>query len=318
MEPSLLGAGPLVSVVIPTRNRSHLVKEAVASALAQDGVPMEVIVVDDGSTDGTLQALAPFGKSPSEKSPSEKSIDVIVQAHRGVSAARNHGVERSRGRWIAFLDSDDLWLPGKLSAQISFLARNPHVKICQTEEIWLRDGKRINPKRYHRKPSGHCFPKLLERCLVSPSAVLLCADLFRKVGGFDETLPACEDYDLWLRIGYSHPIGLIEKPFVVKRGGHGDQLSATVPSLDLYRIRSLARLLLTQPLSSGQQEEALKVLAAKCRIYGEGCRKRQREEEGQAIRKLPGILGKKLQGNAVSMADDLLLDSIAGRRSPFS
>ncbi len=306
MEFDPLETDPLVSVVIPTHNRSRFVKEAVESVLAQEDISMEVIVVDDGSTDDTLQALAPFGNL----------IDVIVQAHRGVSAARNHGVQRSRGRWIAFLDSDDLWLPGKLKAQMSFMRAHPHLKICQTEEIWLRDGKRVNPRKYHRKPFGHCFPRLLERCLVSPSAVLLCAHLFREVQGFDETLPACEDYDLWLRIGHRHPFGLLEKPFVVKRGGHEDQLSATIPFLDLHRIRSLARLLLTQPLSEAQRGQALEMLREKCRIYGEGCRKRQREEEARAMGKLPRAVGEKLQGSALSAADVELVESITGRSWP--
>lgn len=282
----------LVSVIIPTHNRSRLVQEAVASVLAQKGPSLEVIVVDDGSTDDTPEVLAAFGDG----------IRVIHQPHAGVSAARNQGARWARGRWLAFLDSDDLWLPGKLEAQMGFMVANPGLKICQTEEIWVRNGKRINPKTYHRKPSGYCFPRLLERCLVSPSAVLLCADLFHEVQGFDESLPACEDYDLWLRIGCRYPLGLLETPLVVKRGGHDDQLSATTPSLDALRIRSLEKLLLKEPLTRLQRAQALEVLRIKCRIYGEGCRKRGRLEEARVVLELPDRVSGMLDREEEAMS----------------
>lgn len=263
----------MVSVIIPTYNRREWAIEAVASVQAQRGVPFEILVVDDGSTDGTQEALEVAGFDGR----------LVRQPRSGVSAARNAGIRLARGEWIALLDSDDFWLPGKLAAQMAYLACNPHLRICQTEEIWLRHGRRLNPKKYHEKPEGHCFPRLLDRCLVSPSAVIIHRDLFRAVGPFDESLPACEDYDLWLRIGCRYPLGLLREPLIVKRGGHEDQLSATVPALDRYRIRALEKLLRSGSLDEAQRGLALEALRVKCRVYGEGCRKRERWDEAAEV-----------------------------------
>lgn len=273
-----------VTVVIPTYNRSRFVREAVASVLAQREVPMEVIVVDDGSTDDTASVLQAFGGA----------IVSVFQAHRGVSAARNRGIQMAGGEWIAFLDSDDLWLPGKLKAQLDFFSQNPGIRICQTEEIWMRNGKRLNPKKHHRKPQGHAFPLLLERCLVSPSAVVIHRELFQEVGTFDESLPACEDYDLWLRIGYRYPLGLLDDSLIVKRGGHADQLSFSVEALDIYRIRSLVNLLQREPLNAEQRCLAFRALENKCRIYATGCRKRGKMEEAESVLSLPRRLSLEL------------------------
>ncbi|MBC7359907.1 MAG: glycosyltransferase [Desulfacinum sp.] len=263
----------LVSVIIPTRDRAAMVREAVDSVLDQKDAHSELIVVDDGSTDETPEVLSSY----------RDRIRLIRQDNRGVSAARNRGVQAARGEWIAFLDSDDLWLPGKLRAQLSFFASHPGLLICQTEEVWIRNGRRWNPKKYHAKPSGYCFGRLLERCLVSPSAVMIHRSLLDRVGLFDESLPACEDYDLWLRIGCRHPIGLVPEPLVIKRGGHPDQLSATVPALDRYRIQAIARLLETGELTEEQRAQAAAQLEKKARIYAMGCLKRGRREEAEAV-----------------------------------
>jgi glycosyltransferase involved in cell wall biosynthesis len=264
----------MVSVIIPTFNRSAYVMEAVASVLAQTRPPMELIVVDDGSEDDTLVALERFGTS---------SVRVLSQTHSGVSAARNTGIRNASGEWLAFLDSDDLWKPRKLASQLHFLSTHPHLKICQTEEIWIRNGRHLNPSKCHQKPEGYCFERLLDRCLVSPSAVMIHRALFEEIGLFDESLPACEDYDLWLRIGCRHPVGLLKEPLIIKRGGHADQLSATVEALDRYRIHALSKLLGTAPLSAEQRAQAMEMLEHKSRIYAQGCRKRGRFEEAESI-----------------------------------
>lgn len=265
----------VVSVIIPTYNRCAYIEEAIKSVLSQVQATdaMEVIVVDDGSRDGTLSILESFGPA----------IQILRPFHGGVSAARNRGIEIASGKWIAFLDSDDLWLPRKLATQLDFLRKHPEIQICQTQEIWLRNGKHLNPKKYHEKPSGHCFHRLLERCLISPSAVIIAKEVFKEVGLFDESLPACEDYDLWLRVGCRYPIGLVEEPLVVKRGGHPDQLSATTPALDRFRIQALSNLLLRERLEPKQRRQAIEALRRKCLIYGEGCKKRGRVDEGDAI-----------------------------------
>jgi glycosyltransferase involved in cell wall biosynthesis len=259
---------PQVSVIIPTYNRGWIIKEAIDSVLAQDYTEFELIVVDDGSTDHTSDVLDSYGKD----------IKVLSQKNKGVSAARNRGIAEASGKFIAFLDSDDLWLSQKLSVQIEFFNQTPDALICQTEEVWIRNGLRVNPKKRHKKPSGMIFKPSLELCLVSPSAVMIRRSLFEKVRGFDETLPACEDYDLWLRISCRYPVYLIETPLIIKRGGHNDQLSAS-SGLDKFRIKSLNKLIESNLLSKSQYEAAVKTLKQKCMIYAAGCRKRGREDE---------------------------------------
>jgi glycosyltransferase involved in cell wall biosynthesis len=265
-----LDTTPPVSVIIPTYNRGWILHEALESVLAQDYPDFELIVVDDGSTDRTPAVLQRYGNR----------LRVLAQKNRGVSAARNRGIAAAKANLIAFLDSDDLWLPGKLKAQVDFFQHHPGALICQTEEIWIRNGVRVNPAKRHRKPSGMIFEASLHLCLVSPSAVMVRRRLFEQVGIFDESLPACEDYDLWLRVGCRYPIHLIETPLVVKRGGHADQLSRQ-PVLDRYRIQSLLRIIRIGRLNDEQQSAAARVLKEKCRIYAKGCRKRGRLKEAE-------------------------------------
>ena len=258
----------LVSIIIPTYNRGWIIKEAIDSVLAQSFDDYELIVVDDGSIDNTPDLLAAYAER----------IIYIQQKNRGVSAARNAGIRASRGSLIAFLDSDDYWLPDKLAIQSAFFDSNRKVKICQTEEIWVRNGVRVNPKKKHAKPSGDIFERSLSLCLVSPSAVMLRRELFDDVGLFDETLPACEDYDMWLRISCRYPVHLIDKALIIKNGGHPDQLSRQ-PGLDKYRIRSLLGIIQSGRLSRTQLSQATKMLDEKCTIYAAGCRKRGKEDE---------------------------------------
>ncbi len=261
---------PLVSVIIPSHNRGWILKEAVDSVLSQDFRDFELIVVDDGSDDNTRDVLSPYRNM--------EQVTVIHQKNRGVSAARNRGVDSASGEWIAFLDSDDLWLPEKLSAQVEFFRSNPDALICQTEETWIRNGVRVNPKKRHEKPSGMVFKSSLSLCLVSPSAVMMRRELFERVGEFDESLPACEDYDLWLRISCRYPIFLLETPLIIKRGGHEDQLSR-MRGLDKFRIQSLKKIIEGGVLSAEQSGAAMTVLKEKCLIYAGGCMKRARHDE---------------------------------------
>jgi glycosyltransferase involved in cell wall biosynthesis len=267
---------PRVSVVIPTFNRGGIIGEAVESVLSQEGIGFELIVVDDGSTDNTSEVLSAF----------QKHIILIRQTNQGVSAARNRGIRKARGDLIAFLDSDDKWLSGKLSRQVAFFDRHPDALICQTEEIWIKDGKRVNPKRRHTKVSGMIFEQCLPLCLISPSAVMMKQSLFAEVGLFDENLPACEDYDLWLRVSSRYPVYLIDTPLIVKRGGHADQLSRT-PGLDRFRIRALEKIIAGGRLSPSQWTAALEMLKEKCAIYAAGCLKRGRKKEAAYYFELP-------------------------------
>ena len=258
-----------VSVIIPTYNRARKLLRAISSVLYQTFIDYEVIVVDDGSNDGTAACLEPvMGRIEYLRHPD----------NMGVSAARNEGIKASRYPFIAFLDSDDYWLPKKLSTQMDFFKRNPEAVACQTEEIWIRKGLRVNPRKRHLKPSGEIFVPSLKLCLVSPSAVVLKRSLLDEVGFFDEDLPACEDYDLWLRISCRYPIHLIPRRLVVKEGGYPDQLSSNLKGLDLFRIKALVKLLRGGQLTDAQRQATLQELTLKCQIYGSGCLKRGKKE----------------------------------------
>ena len=253
-----------VSVVIPTYNRADFVREAIVSVLQQDYPDVELIVVDDGSRDGTAAVVSGFGPG----------VQYLWQENRGVSAARNRGVAASTGDLIAFLDSDDLWLPNKVSAQVAYFEAHAEAQACHTDEVWIRRGVRVNERRIHRKQGGWQFLASLPRCLISPSAVMMRRTLWDRLGGFDESLPACEDYDLWLRLTAVVPVGFLPERLVVKRGGHADQLSRRTPVLDRYRIQALEKAL-AAPLPTAHRRAVLEQLVARCRIVAQGAKKRQ-------------------------------------------
>ncbi len=273
-----------ISVIIPSFNRRELLARALRSVLAQQqkqkgtvpfegDCPLEIIVVDDGSTDGTGEMIA----------ADFPMVNYFYQDTQGPSAARNRGLDHASGKWIAFLDSDDEWLPGKLKAQLDFFAANPDSRICQTEEIWIRNGRRVNPMKKHRKYGGEIFEKCLPLCVVSPSAVMIHRSLFEEVGTFDESLPVCEDYDLWLRIAARNRIGLIETPYIIKYGGHADQLSHALEAMDRFRIQSLAKILAAGILNEEQTSAARRTLEEKSRIYIAGALKRGKTAEAEAM-----------------------------------
>ena len=266
----------LVSVIIPTYNRASFLKEAISSVLNQDYPSFELIVVDDGSIDETTSMIDDYGDR----------IKYIRISHQGVSKARNIGISQAQGELITFLDSDDIWRSKKLSIQVEFFKHCPDALVCQTEEIWIRNGVRVNPKKYHKKPSGMIFEQCLKRCMVSTSAAMIHKVLFEAVGLFDESFPVCEDYDLWLRVAKTYPIYLLEKPLVIKKGGHIGQLSK-MSCLDKWRIAAIEKLLNTNTLSSNQRHLAIEELTLKCNIYGKGCLKRGRLEEGFYYLNLP-------------------------------
>ena len=270
-----------VSVIIPTYNRARSVCRAIASVLYQTHRPAEIIVVDDGSTDRTFQHVAQF---------SQLVKYLRLRRNRGVSAARNTGIKASTSPLVALLDSDDYWLPTKLTAQVRFFAVHPEAVACQTQEIWIRRGVRVNPKAKHLKPSGDIFEPSLRRCLVSPSAVMLKRSLLDDIGLFDEAFPVCEDYDLWLRVSSRHPIHLIDDALVIKEGGMPDQLSRSLPGLDRYRIEAILKSLKSALLTREQALAALRELSLKCRIYGQGCVRRGRKEEGEYYLSLPSTM----------------------------
>ena len=259
---------PLVSVIIPAFNRANVIKRAVNSVIEQSFKDFECIVVDDGSTDETELVLQEFSNK----------IKVIKSENRGVSAARNLGAAEAVGTFIAFLDSDDEWKPQKLQKQIDFMHKNGF-RISQTDETWVRNGKFVNKSNKYKRPSGDIFYNCLEVCAVTPSSVIMEKELFFGYGGFDESFPVCEDYDLWLRMSLKEKFGLIDEPLIIKYGGNPDQLSNST-CLDKYRIISIFNMLNENRELSAKQEKALReVLAKKVKIYSEGAKKRGKSEE---------------------------------------
>ena len=258
-----------VSVIIPTYNRKHLLKRALHSASSQTFVPQEIIVVDDGSSDGTKNWVL-------ERFP---YVRYIYQDNSGVSSARNAGIKEARGSWIAFLDSDDEWMPDKLEKQERAINDSKEAWLCHTNEVWIRNSVRVNQMKKHQKYGGYVFEKCLDICRISPSSVLIKKEVFEMVGLFDESLKVCEDYDLWLRITSVLPIIFLDQPLIVKYGGHADQLSRVDNGIEQYRIKSLEKILRSEPLSADQLKSAKLHLLKKLKIFSNGLEKRNKLKE---------------------------------------
>jgi len=258
-----------LSVVIPVFNRASTIRRAIDSVLGQTVRPAEIIVVDDASTDETPDVL---------KTYNSQIRTIRLTQNRGASFARNRGVRDSTGEWIAFLDSDDCWKVEKTMNQIGYLKRYPYFEILQSEEIWIRKGKRVNPCRHHKKPEGWAWEPSLRRCLISPSGVMMKRELFFRYGMFREDYPVCEDYDLWLKITRNHPVGLEPSFGVVKFGGHDDQLSRRYPAMDRFRVQSLMEQYDKEPYPEFR-EKLKKVINEKLSILYNGYKKRGRWED---------------------------------------
>ncbi len=264
-----------VSVVLTTYNRIGLVEQALSSVLDQERPPDEVIVVDDGSDDGTPYRLSRFGKN----------IFYVYTRNRGISAARNIGVRLSRGKTIAFLDSDDLWLRPKLRRQMEILDAQPDLGYCHTDEYWIRNGRPVNPMKKHQKHSGDMYMRSLSMCVISPSSVVIRRRVLEETGLFDETFPAGEDYDLWLRMTSRFDGAYVNEKCIVKRGGHEGQLSAQ-PCIDRYRILALEKMLADDQLNPMRRDATREELTRRARLYIQGCAKHGRHEDVDRFKKV--------------------------------
>jgi glycosyltransferase involved in cell wall biosynthesis len=253
-----------ISVVVPTFNRIHTLPRALDSILCQSRPVEEIIVVDDGSHDGTETLIR-------RRYP---RVRYLRQDNRGVSRARNMGIAEAGGDWIALLDSDDVWLPDKLAAQCAALRDHPNTRLCHTHEIWIRHGRPVNQMQKHTKFGGYIFHHCLPRCVISPSASLLHRSLFNEIGTFDEDLPACEDYDLWLRVCATEPVAFVPTPQIRKYGGHADQLSRKHWGMDRFRIRALEKIISSGRLDAANRAAACETLVRKAEILASGARKR--------------------------------------------
>lgn len=257
-----------ISVIIPSYNRIHTLIRAIDSVLGQDSPVDEIIVVDDGSNDGTAGQISQL----------YPTLRFIQQPNRGVSAARNAGINQACHAWIALLDSDDSWMPGKISQIRQAQNRHPEIRLFHSDEIWIRNGVRVNAMKKHLKTGGWIFERCLPRCVISPSSVVLHRSLLQSVGLFDESLPACEDYDLWLRVCHQYPVHYIDRPLITKYGGHKDQLSKQYWGIDRFRIHSIHRLLQQGELSESDYAVAMSTLIGKLEILLKGAKKHRNEK----------------------------------------
>ena len=252
-----------ISVVIPSYNRLESLKCAVESVLTQDSAVDELIVVDDGSTDNTESYVKQHFAQ----------VKLIRQSNQGVSAARNAGIRQAEYDWIALLDSDDSWHPNKISSIKETQARHTDIGLFHSDEIWIRHGVRVNPMNKHQKSGGNIFLQCLPLCVISPSAVVFKKSLIASVGYFDESLVACEDYDLWLKICSQHPVHYIDNALITKYGGHEDQLSTLHWGMDRFRIRALHRLVQQDNLSEAYRQAANAMMQKKLKVLLNGARK---------------------------------------------
>ena len=262
----------MISVVVPTWNRAFFLSEALDSIAAQTLRPKDVWVIDDGSTDQTSALVQ--SRFP--------QFHYVYQDNQGVASARNAGIARASGEWIAFLDSDDLWLPNKLEAQWNYLQTEPDCRVLQTEEIWFRNNRRVNPKKKHAKKSGFIFKESVALCLVSPSAVMIHREVFEKVGLFDPAMQVCEDYDLWLRIALHTPIHCHPKPLTIKRNRQGTPQLSEFPCQDRYRVMALEKLLASGKLNYEQEKIVRYDLERRQHILEQGRLKRNQQDKSNS------------------------------------
>lgn len=272
------------AAIIPHFEREELLAQALDSVVRQTEPPAEIIVVDDGS------------RRPPEAVCRRYGARLLVIDHTGKpGAVRNRGAEAAESKWLAFLDSDDLWLPEKLKRQRQKLESQPMMTLCHTREIWLRGTKTVSQKKQKHLREGDVFPDALRKCIIGPSTVMLSKTVFEKLGGFDETLEIAEDYEFWLRWTDHFPVAYCDEPLVVKRTGDWAQLSEKYGQIEIFRIEALFRLL-DKGLSIEQHRRMLlDEVRRKITIYCHGCRKRGRF--GEALR-LEQLWSERQQGES--------------------
>ncbi len=264
------------SVIVPTYNRENFLTTALKSVLDQTFKDFEVIIVDDGSTDRTKAII---------RGIEDNRIKYIYQKNHGVAHARNRGIEKSEGKFISFLDSDDKWVPQKLQRTFQDINEFSAISIFHTEELWYKGGKLLNQRKKHKKPNGYVYQYALPLCCISISTAVVKQSVFEDIGIFDETLPACEDYDFWLRATHKYEVKLIKESLTIKDGGRPDQLSSQ-RGLDRYRIKALEKMLLSKELNRNEYELTRKELVKKCLVFSSGAEKRGKFDESKFYKNL--------------------------------
>jgi len=220
---------PEVSVIIPTKNRAHYVSSAIQSVLDQTFGDFEIIVVDGASIDNTREVISKFDD--------ERICYIREKKDRGVSASRNTGIKHSRGKFIGFLDDDDRWMPTKLEKQLNLINKNPHIGVVSTGAWEIKNSGKVTGYTFPLL-RGNIFPKILRNnCVGGCSKVLVRKECFKKVGLFDEKLPAGEDFDLWIRLAKYYQFDYVRECLVLYRV-HEKRIST-----DPYRILRAKKLL---------------------------------------------------------------------------
>lgn len=265
----------LVSVIIPTFNRANFIERAIRSVLAQTYRNIEVVVIDDGSSDATQEIVSKY-----------EEIKYFKIENSGVSFARNFGVSKCLGGYIAFLDSDDEWVPDKIELQLNYLSENPSVKIVYANEKWIRNNGVVQKKKHHEKLTGLIFSKCLDQCFIGPSSVLMEKSLFDSSGGFDAGYEVCEDFELWLRISFKNYIGLVDQELVIKYGGHDDQLSTKYPAMDYWRVKALYKFLITHNVENADKDLICSTIEKKSKHLLKGFLKYNRVREYEELNQI--------------------------------
>lgn len=233
---------PLISVVIPSYNYGRFVADAIRSALRQDYVHREIIVVDDGSTDDTRQRLAPF----------MEQIRYIYQENQGLSAARNTGIRAAHGEFIALLDSDDVWHPRKLTCQVACQARHPETGILATDHVVdLTNGWPVFPDVPAPAIHNYSLDELVLRCRFAPSSAMIRKECFEQVGLFDADLRSVEDRDMWIRIACRYPVAKLCLPLCWYRI-HDSNLSHVAVRMEEHELKVLRKAFATLPALQGR------------------------------------------------------------------
>lgn len=240
-----------VSVIIPCYNRHDLVKDAIESVFFQSRKAEEIIIVDDASA------------SPIKLDAYLPQVKIIrLKNNSGVSAARNAAAQCAKAKYLAFLDSDDLWLPQKLERQIPAMQESG-LPVSHCNEFWFRKGRWVNQSKQHEKYGGNIFCKILDKCRVSPSSLLIEKDFFMRCGAFDESLRACEDYELCLRIACRTDVLYIPEKMIVKRAIAANSLSAGIKHIEAIRLEILDNFIKNADLNDAQKSCAMAELERK-------------------------------------------------------
>ena len=216
---------PKVSIIIPTYNQSQYLEEAIESALNQTYKNIEIIIVDDGSTDNTPEVIKSF----------DNKIIYIQQKNKGASSARNTGIKKANGEYIAFLDADDMWLKNKLENQIKFIQNNPEIGLLGTGCYQMIDMSKMIHKKIFPAKNEILQKDLIKYNPFIQSSVMIKKDVFNSIGLYDEKFKESEDYDLWLRIAQKYKVANLEQALVTKKY-YAEGLSKDKDNKQLYFV----------------------------------------------------------------------------------